>query len=77
MTEYDGKVAFRPAAVNWRNRPEDVDLIVDVVRELGARFSVRLTSTPYTRMTTTYGGVLASSRAVYAWEKRAEISGVS
>ena len=39
MTEYDGKVAFRPAAVNWRNRPEDVDLIVDVVRELGARFS--------------------------------------
>jgi len=39
MTEYDGKVAFRPAAVNWRNRPEDVDLIADVVRELGARFS--------------------------------------
>ena len=38
MTEYDGKVAFRPAAVNWRNRPEDVDLIVDVVLELGARF---------------------------------------
>ena len=36
-TEYDGKVAFRPAPVNWRNRPEDVDLIVDVVRELGAR----------------------------------------
>jgi hypothetical protein len=27
--------------------------------------------------TTAYGGVLASSRAVYAWEKRAEISGVS
>ena len=23
-TEYDGKVAFRPAPVNWRNRPEDV-----------------------------------------------------
>jgi glutamate/tyrosine decarboxylase-like PLP-dependent enzyme len=38
MTEYDGKVAFRPAAVNWRNRPEDVEMIVDVVRELGARF---------------------------------------
>jgi len=31
----------------------------------------------YTWMTTTYGGVLASSRAVIAWEKRAEISGVS
>jgi glutamate/tyrosine decarboxylase-like PLP-dependent enzyme len=37
-TVYDEKVAFRPAPVNWRNRPEHVDLIVDVVRELGARF---------------------------------------
>jgi glutamate/tyrosine decarboxylase-like PLP-dependent enzyme len=37
-TEYDGRVAFRPAGVNWRNRTEDVDLIVDVVRELGAQF---------------------------------------
>jgi len=27
----------------------------------------------YTWDTTTYGGVLASSRAVIAWEKRAEI----
>jgi glutamate/tyrosine decarboxylase-like PLP-dependent enzyme len=36
-TEYDGRVAFRPAPVNWRNRPEDVDLIVDVVREQGER----------------------------------------
>jgi glutamate/tyrosine decarboxylase-like PLP-dependent enzyme len=36
-TEYGGKVAFRPAAVNWRNRPEDVELIVEVVREIGAR----------------------------------------
>jgi glutamate/tyrosine decarboxylase-like PLP-dependent enzyme len=36
-TEYDGRVAFRPAPVNWRNRPEDVDLIVDVVRGLGER----------------------------------------
>ncbi len=31
----------------------------------------------YTGNTTTYGGVLASSRAGIAWEKRAEISGVS
>jgi len=38
-TEYDGKVAFRPAPVNWRNRPEDVELVADVVRELGARLS--------------------------------------
>ena len=36
-TRYDGKVAFRPAPVNWRNRPEDVELIVTVVRELGDR----------------------------------------
>ena len=37
-TVYDGKVAFRPAPVNWRNREEHVDLIVEVVQELGARF---------------------------------------
>jgi glutamate/tyrosine decarboxylase-like PLP-dependent enzyme len=34
-TLFDGKVAFRPAIVNWRTREEDVDLLVDVVRELG------------------------------------------
>jgi glutamate/tyrosine decarboxylase-like PLP-dependent enzyme len=36
-TLYEGKVAFRPAIVNWRSREEDVDLLVDVVRELGSR----------------------------------------
>jgi len=36
-TVLDGKVAFRPAIVNWRTEEEDVDLIVDVVRELGSR----------------------------------------
>jgi glutamate/tyrosine decarboxylase-like PLP-dependent enzyme len=35
-TVYGGKVAFRPAIVNWRTRPEDVDLIVPVVLEVGA-----------------------------------------
>jgi glutamate/tyrosine decarboxylase-like PLP-dependent enzyme len=35
-TRYEGKTAFRPAIVNWRTREEDVDLLVDVVRELGA-----------------------------------------
>jgi hypothetical protein len=30
-------VAFRPAIVNWRTGEEDVDLIVKVVRELGAQ----------------------------------------
>jgi glutamate/tyrosine decarboxylase-like PLP-dependent enzyme len=36
-TEYAGMVAFRPAFVNWRTREEDVDLVVTVTRELGAR----------------------------------------
>ena len=35
-TVYGGKVAFRPAIVNWRTRPEDVDLVVATVLELGA-----------------------------------------
>ena len=33
-TVYDGKVAFRPAPVNWRNGPDDIDRIVEVTREL-------------------------------------------
>ena len=36
-TRRDGVVALRPALVNWRTRPSDVDAFVDVVRELGAR----------------------------------------
>jgi glutamate/tyrosine decarboxylase-like PLP-dependent enzyme len=35
-TVYDGAVALRPAIVNWRTEEEDVDLLVDVVRELVA-----------------------------------------
>ncbi len=34
-TLYEGRVAFRPAIVNWRTREEDVDLLVEVIRELG------------------------------------------
>jgi glutamate/tyrosine decarboxylase-like PLP-dependent enzyme len=34
-TVYDGKVALRPAIVNWRTTEADIDLLVDVVRELG------------------------------------------
>ena len=34
-TVYDGKVAFRPAIVNWRTGSDDVDLIVPIVLELG------------------------------------------
>jgi glutamate/tyrosine decarboxylase-like PLP-dependent enzyme len=33
-TVYDGKVAFRPAIVNWQTTERDVDLLVDVVLEL-------------------------------------------
>ena len=36
-TRYDGKVAFRPAIVNWRTTERDVDLIVEVLLELAAR----------------------------------------
>jgi glutamate/tyrosine decarboxylase-like PLP-dependent enzyme len=38
-TRYEGRVAFRPAIVNWRTRPEDIDLVVDVTRELAARMA--------------------------------------
>ncbi|MDQ3784623.1 MAG: aminotransferase class V-fold PLP-dependent enzyme [Actinomycetota bacterium] len=36
ITVYDGHVAFRPAIVNWRTTASDVDLLVEVIRELGA-----------------------------------------
>lgn len=36
-TDFGGKVALRPAITNWRIREEDIDLFVDVVRELAAR----------------------------------------
>src|SRR6476660_5042610 len=38
-TVYGGRVAFRPAIVNWRAREQDVELVAEVVRELGARFT--------------------------------------
>jgi glutamate/tyrosine decarboxylase-like PLP-dependent enzyme len=37
ITLHEGRVAFRPAIVNWRTREHDVDLLIDVVRTLGAR----------------------------------------
>ena len=36
-TDYGGKIALRPAIVNWRTRREDVELFVEVVRELAAK----------------------------------------
>jgi glutamate/tyrosine decarboxylase-like PLP-dependent enzyme len=36
-TVYRGMTALRPAIVNWRTTEADIDLLVTVVRELGAR----------------------------------------
>ncbi len=36
-TQYGSKTALRPAIVNWRMRPQDMDYFVAVVRQLGAR----------------------------------------
>jgi len=36
-TRYEGRVAFRPAIVNWRTTEADVDLIADVVVDLAER----------------------------------------
>ncbi len=36
-TAYGGRAALRPAISNWRTTAADLDLLVEVVRELGAR----------------------------------------
>jgi len=36
-TVYDGRVALRPAIVNWRTTEADIDLLIEVVRELTTR----------------------------------------
>ena len=36
-TVYEGRVALRPAIVNWRTTEADIDLFVDVVRSLATR----------------------------------------
>ncbi|MEX2275356.1 MAG: pyridoxal-dependent decarboxylase [Actinomycetota bacterium] len=36
-TTYGGRVAFRPAILNWRTSEADVELVAHVVREIGAR----------------------------------------
>jgi glutamate/tyrosine decarboxylase-like PLP-dependent enzyme len=38
-TVYGGKVALRPAIVNWRTTEADIDLFVDVLHELVDRYS--------------------------------------
>ncbi len=41
-TTYAGKVALRPAVVNWQTGSQDIDLLVDVVRGLVATETTRL-----------------------------------
>ncbi len=36
-TRFENKVALRPAIANWRIRERDIDLFIDVVRELGKK----------------------------------------
>jgi glutamate/tyrosine decarboxylase-like PLP-dependent enzyme len=38
-TVYGGRVALRPAIVNWRTTEADIDLLADVVRELTAKLA--------------------------------------
>jgi glutamate/tyrosine decarboxylase-like PLP-dependent enzyme len=38
-TNYDGRIAFRPAIVNYRTTEQHVDELVDVIAELGAALS--------------------------------------
>jgi glutamate/tyrosine decarboxylase-like PLP-dependent enzyme len=41
-TTYRGKVALRPAIVNWRTRRQDVELLAQTARELGDAVTKRL-----------------------------------
>ena len=36
QTLHRGMVCFRPAIVNWMTTEDDIDLLVRVIRELGA-----------------------------------------
>ena len=40
-TTYAGKVALRPAVVNWQTSEQDIDLLVEVIRGLVARETTR------------------------------------
>jgi glutamate/tyrosine decarboxylase-like PLP-dependent enzyme len=41
-TRWAGRVGFRPAFVNWRTTDADVDLLVEVLSELGSRLVARV-----------------------------------
>jgi glutamate/tyrosine decarboxylase-like PLP-dependent enzyme len=36
-TDFEGKVALRPAIANWRTQDEDIDVFIRIVRELAGR----------------------------------------
>jgi glutamate/tyrosine decarboxylase-like PLP-dependent enzyme len=38
-TRWAGVIGFRPAFVNWRTTPEDAELVLETVRDLGARLT--------------------------------------
>lgn len=40
-TVYRGRVALRAVVINWRTTSDDVELLVDVVRDLGTRLARR------------------------------------
>ncbi len=40
-TVYDGRRALRAVIINWRTTREDIDLLLEVVRDLGARLAQR------------------------------------
>lgn len=40
-TLFEGRVALRPAIVNWRTRPADIDFFINVVRELAAGLTLK------------------------------------
>jgi glutamate/tyrosine decarboxylase-like PLP-dependent enzyme len=41
-TSFEGKVAFRPAIVHWRSTEADIDLIVEAIRDVGARIAAEM-----------------------------------
>lgn len=41
-TSFEGKVAFRPAIVHWRSTEADIDLIVEAIRDVGARVAAEM-----------------------------------
>jgi glutamate/tyrosine decarboxylase-like PLP-dependent enzyme len=40
-TTYASRIALRPAIVNWRTSPADVELLVSIVREITAELTVQ------------------------------------